>query len=347
MKTKLHKKRLTYRQSGNILIRLLIVVFTALFIYDQLIYRKDFDDLLSSFDQISVGFWSNTLLIITIVLIPINLLFEAIKWKYLIGKLERVSLWNSVVGVLAGISVSMIMPNRVGDYLGRVFILKTADRIQAVLSTILGSLAQLLTTLIIGLIASVFYFPEYFDISENLNLWMYIGYIMVALTTISIMIFIYLNFSFFSIIIRRISGKYYKKIEKYAEVFSWYSQQELLNVLLLSITRYVVFSMQFFLLLLVFNVKINYLEAMMLIAIVYFLMTIIPTIALTEIGVRGSVSLFVFSYHFELFGSWSPELAIGVVSASSLLWIFNLVIPAIIGTGMVFSLRFFRKSNGN
>ena len=89
MKTKLHKKHLTYRQSGNILIRLLIVVFTALFIYDQLIYRKDLEDLLSSFDQISVGFWSNTLLIITIALIPVNLLFETIKWQYLIGKLEK------------------------------------------------------------------------------------------------------------------------------------------------------------------------------------------------------------------------------------------------------------------
>ena len=85
----------------------------------------------------------------------------------------------------------------------------------------------------------------------------------------------------------------------------------------------------------------------MLIAVIYIFMAIIPTIALTEIGVRGSVSLYVFQHHIEALGIWSPEIAVGVVSASSLLWIFNLVFPAIVGTIFVFSLRFFRKSNGN
>jgi|TARA_B100001964_G_C13941195_1_gene468998 hypothetical protein len=76
-------------------------------------------------------------------------------------------------------------------------------------------------------------------------------------------------------------------------------------------------------------------------------MTIIPTIALTEIGVRGSVSLFVFQHHFEKLGLWNSEIAIGVVSASSILWLINLIFPAIVGTIFVFSLRFFRKRNDN
>ena len=239
------------------------------------------------------------------------------------------------------------MPNRVGDYLGRVFILKKADRLQAVLSTVLGSIAQLITTLILGTTALVFYFPEYLDISIRFNFWIYMGTIMASIIAIFVMILSYLNFSVFSIIIRKISGKYYQRIEKYSEVFSWYSQRELLNVLLLSIFRYLVFSMQYYLLLSVFNVPVSYMHSMMLIAVVYFAMTIIPTIALTEIGVRGSVSLYIFQHHFELLGSWSPEIAMGVVSASSILWLFNLVLPAAVGTAFVFSLKFFRKNNGN
>ncbi|NQU31646.1 MAG: flippase-like domain-containing protein [Bacteroidetes bacterium] len=338
MKTKLRK---TY----NIRIRLLVVVITIVFLYDQLFHRKDLSYILYDFNSIASGLWSDLILITVLALLPVNILIESIKWKYLISKIEKVSLWNSIKGVFAGISVSMIMPNRVGDYLGRVFILQKADRIQAVLSTILGSFAQLLTTLILGLIASIFYFPEYFDIGFGLNFWMYVGFIMVTLTAATTMVLAYLNFSVFSIIIQRISGKYYNKIEKYAEVFSWYNQRELFNVLVLSILRYVVFSFQFFLLLRVFNVGIDYLEAIMLIAIIYFLMTIIPTIALTEIGVRGSVSLYVFQHHFEALGLWSPELAVSVVSASSLLWLFNLVIPAVVGALFVFSLKFFRKNN--
>lgn len=347
MKTKLRKKNLVGRKTGNILIRLTVVVFTIVFIYDQLIYRKDISSLIEDFNLITDGFWTNVLLFIAFGLIPINLLIESFKWRYLIGKLEKVSFLKAVKAVFAGITVSMIMPNRVGDYLGRVFILKKADRLQAVLSTILGSLAQLLTTLIYGLIALVLFFPEYLDISIRFNFWVYVGVIISAIAAIFTLVFAFLNFSIFSVLIRRISGRYYGVIEKYSEVFSWYNQQELLNVLLLSMLRYMVFSLQFFLLLQVFGVKIDYFAAMILIAVVYFLMTIVPTIALTEIGVRGSVSLYVFQHHFEYVGLWNPEIAIGVVSASSVLWLFNIVLPAVIGSGFVFNLKFFRKTNGN
>ncbi len=335
------------RKTYNILIRLAVAIFTIVFLYDQLFYRKDISKVFEAFSNISIEFSLNILLVITLILFPLNILLESIKWKYLIDKLETITNYNSIKGVLAGISVSLIMPNRVGDYLGRVFILKKADRLQAVLSTILGSLAQLLTTLIFGLIALIFYYPEYINIYDGLNIWLYIGFILMVIIVIFIMIFIYLNFSFFSIIIKKISGKYYMKIEKYAQVFSWYNQKELLNVLLLSMSRYAVFSLQFYLLLQFFGITINYFAAMMLIAVIYLLMAIIPTIALTEIGVRGSVSLFVFQHHFEKLGLWNSEITISVVSASSILWLINLIFPAIVGTIFVFSLRFFRKKNGN
>ncbi len=262
-------------------------------------------------------------------------------------KLERISIYTALKGVLAGISVSMIMPNRIGDYLGRVFILKKADRFQAVLATILGSLAQLLTTIIIGLIGVILFIPDYFNINIVLNYWIYIGIIMGVVITIVVLVFFYLNFSVFSVIIKKISGKYYDKIQRYSNVFSWYNQKELMNVLLLSIFRYLIFSMQFYLLLKVFGVGIDYPVAMMLISIVYLVMAIIPTVALTEIGVRGSVSLYIFKQYFDTLDKWQPEVSLGVLSASSFLWLCNLILPAILGAGFVFSLKFFRKSNGS
>ncbi|MBT7622345.1 MAG: hypothetical protein HN593_07945 [Lentimicrobiaceae bacterium] len=340
MKTKLRK---TY----NIIIRFSVVAFTAIFIYDQLVFRKDINPLIDYFDNITYGFWSDFMLISVLLLIPLNILLEGMKWQYLMIKLEKISIYTAVKGVLAGISVSMIMPNRVGDYLGRVFILKKADRFQAVLATILGSLAQLLTTIIMGLIGIILFIPDYFIISTGLNYWIYLGIIMGVVIAIAVLVFIYLNFSVFSVVIKKISGKYYNKIQRYSQVFSWYNQKELMNVLLLSIFRYLIFSMQFYLLLKVFGVGISYPVAMMLISIVYLMMAIIPTVALTEIGVRGSVSLYIFKQYFETTGGWQPEVAVGVLSASSFLWLCNLILPAIIGAGFVFSLKFFRKSNGS
>lgn len=340
MKTKLRK---TY----NNVIKVTVVILTVFFLYDQLIIDKDLSSITDVFTNFDSSFLNLIFISIAVLLIPANILLESFKWQYLISKLEYVNIGNSVKAVLTGITVSMIMPNRIGDYLGRVFILKKADRLQAVLSTILGSLSQLITTIIFGLIAIIFSYPEYIDIKGNINTWLYIGTIFLIIAIIAISVFAYLNFSVVAEILKKISGRYADKIDKYASVFSWYDSHELLKVLLISMLRYIVFSLQFFLLLRFFDVPVSYPISMMLVAVVYIFITLIPTIALTEIGVRGSVSLFVFRHHFELLGLWNQEMAVMVVSASTILWLFNIILPAIAGTFFIFNLKFFRKTNGN
>lgn len=338
MKTKLRK---TY----NNLIKVTVVILTVFFLYDQLIIDKDLSSITEVFANLDSSLLNLIFISIAILLIPANVLIESFKWQYLISKLEHVNIWNSVKAVLTGITVSMIMPNRVGDYLGRVFILKKADRLQAVLSTILGSMSQLITTIIFGLIAIIFSYPEYINIEGSINAWLYIGTIFLIIITIAISLFTYLNFSVVAEILKKISGPYAEKIDKYASVFSWYNSRELLKVLLLSMLRYMIFSLQFFLILKFFDVPVSYPISMMLVAVVYIFITLIPTIALTEIGVRGSVSLFVFRHHFELQEIWNQDMAVLVVSASTILWLFNIILPAIVGTFFIFNLKFFRKTN--
>jgi len=286
-------------------------------------------------------------IVLLLVLVPVNWLIESVKWKLLIKKLETISLSNAYKAVLTGISVSIFLPNRIGDYLGRVFILKKADRLQATLSTILGGLSQLLTTLLFGLLALAIALSRFFDFSDSFSLWSYIGIVFAILIVVSAMLFIYLNFSTFSTIIKTISGKEYPRIQKYSQVFSWYHAKELFHVLLLSMLRYLLFSFQFYLLLILFSVPISYLTAMILISIIYLMMTVIPTIAMTELGVRGSVSLYVFSYYFAPDGLWSEAMKQAVVAASSLLWLINLALPALVGAFFVFKLRFIRNNHAN
>jgi len=285
-------------------------------------------------------------LLFAILLFPVNQLLEAFKWQYLMKKLEEVSLWTSTKAVLTGISVSMFMPNRVGDYFGRIFVLRKANRIQAVLATIIGSMAQLLTTILYGCLAVVFFFPWYWNLGNRLNLWFYLGLVLMILVLLFMLIFAYLNFASFSVIIKRVSGRFYEKIKKYSEVFALYEARNLLLILLISTLRYIVFSFQFYLLLKAFNVPVNYYSAIVLIGLIYLAMTIIPTIALTELGVRGSVSLFVFGLYLNPTGLWTENAGVGVVSATSVLWLINLAIPALLGVIFVYSLRFFRKTNG-
>jgi len=335
MKTKLRK---TY----NIIIRLVIIILAAYFLYDQLFHRKDLDSLPDIFRSFSDNTGFYFLITVVVLLTPVNLSLETIKWRFLISKLEKVSFWNAFKAVLTGISVSMFMPNRVGDYFGRIFILKKADRFQAILSTVLGSMAQLITTLLFGFVSIAFLFPQYFPM-DNVNFWLYAGLLILLVITAFTIVFAYLEFAAFTDILKRITGREYNRIKKYAQVFSWYSSGDLWKILLLSIGRYFIFSFQFFLLLIAFGVDVNYFQAMMLIGMVYLLMTIIPTIALTEIGIRGSVSIYVFETWLQIHNRFTNASALSVVSASTGLWLLNLVLPALAGIIFVFSLKFFRK----
>jgi len=78
------------------------------------------------------------------------------------------------------------------------------------------------------------------------------------------------------------------------DVFSYYSYRELISVILLASIRYFIFTAQFYLLLILFDVPVSYSMAMILVSMTFFVMAVVPTIALTEIGVRGAVATFFF-----------------------------------------------------
>ena len=63
-------------------------------------------------------------------------------------KEENVSLWLSIKAVFLGITVSIFTPNRVGEFWWPRFCLEKANRIKAILITILGNMGQLLATII-------------------------------------------------------------------------------------------------------------------------------------------------------------------------------------------------------
>jgi hypothetical protein len=149
-----------------------------------------------------------------------------------------------------------------------------------------------------------------------------------------LIVFLFLNAPLLSTILSKI--KFLSKYEKYNEVFSFYNIDELAKVLWYSVARYAVFTTQFFILLQLFDVNIAYADAIVLIMIMLFAISIIPTITIiTEIGIRGSVAL-------ALFGLLSANVA-GIFSATFVMWIINLLFPALLGTIFIFTLKFFRK----
>ena len=322
------------RKTIGFLLKIGIVAFALFFLYQQITSKSSAEQF--DIDQILLILKKNFLVIgVVVIMMFLNWFLEALKWRFLILKIEKVSIKRSVRAIFSGITVSAFTPNRVGEYGGRVFCLEKADRIQAVLITVIGSMAQLVTTIVFGSIGILLLpnlMPEFDAILSQFVFAYPIMLFMIVLLNV-LLVSLFLNASVFSVVLSKF--KFLKKYSKYNEVFSFYNSQELLEVLIYSVARYLVFTAQFFILLQVFGVEISYINAMILIVTMLFVISVIPTIAITEIGVRGSVALF-------LFGLVSAN-AVGILSATFVMWVINLLFPALIGTIFIFSLKFFRK----
>ena len=309
----------------SIIIKIVIVFFSFYFIYHQLVENKSFEELDISVLKDTVK--KNKVYLVGVILMMfLNWLVEALRWSYMICKIENISIMTSFRAIFTGITVSTFTPNRIGEYGGRVFCLEKGDRIKAVFITVLCSMSQLLVTILYGSISLFILFDE----------------ILIDKTFLSVSLLILLNlfllFSYFNIShIVNFLGKFklIKSFKKYLEVLVMYNYKDLIIAFIYSNTRYFIFSLQFIILLHVFGINISFMDAILSVMLIFFFITITPTITIAEIGVRGSVAIFVLG----LFSSND----IAILSSTTLLWLINLIIPAIIGSFFIFSLKFFRS----
>ena len=83
-------------------------------------------------------------------------------------------------------------------------------------------------------------------------------------------------------------------------------------------------------------------QCMLVIPVIYLVLAAIPTVALAELGIRGSVSVFLFGL-LSGTGGLDAETTLAVVSASTLIWFINIAVPSLAGVLVVFRLKFFRR----
>lgn len=309
-----------------------MLVLTFWFIYDRIFSTKNIEEISQYFESHVLSGSKLWMLLLAIGLMLANWGLETYKWRGLILKIENIGFLQAFKAVLSGVTVSVFTPNRIGEYAGRVVYINEGDRIKAALITVISSVSQLIITLLVGAFCLLFYFESYqLDVVGNLSI--YIGVqLYVVFFVLTILTFI--NTSFLSIILSRI--KFLNdRFKKYIEVFSYYSQGDLIKVLGISLLRFLVFSVQYYLLLAFFDVDIGLLQACILIPVYFITLTAIPTITLAELGVREVVSITIFSA--------VSTNEIGMVSTSFTIWVINLAIPAIVGVVFVLRAKLFKE----
>jgi len=276
--------------------------------------------------------------ILVIVLMLANWSCEALKWRVLVGHIQRISFVTAFKAILSGLSVSLAMntPNGSGEYIGRILYVKQGNRLRAITLTLVGSISQLIVTMVLGTIGLFLLRDKFYNAtSDTFHLSFHlidaIAYGAVAFTTF--LVGVYFELSWLVKLLERIPfvKKYSFFIQK-LEDFRW---QELLKVLIISTLRYCVFVVQYLLLLQVFNVSIPIFTAFWVITIMFLALAVVPTIALAELGVRGRISIF-------LFGMYSTN-TLGIIFTASAIWLINLVVPALAGSLFILGIKLFRS----
>jgi uncharacterized membrane protein YbhN (UPF0104 family) len=293
----------------NLLVRILIGVSAVWYIYLKLN-----DEFFYNFKQIHSQKIVYSAILLTGLLLFLNWGIEAMKWRYSIRKVEKISIRKAFNLTLTGITLGIITPNRIGEIPARALLLNKKVFGELTLKTLVSSFSQVVITFFIGIIGLIV-IQNKFDF--QLNTFLLDSFLFILLFLILV---VYFKIGSLQKLINKVI--YFRKKQLFLAL-SDYSFSELLNLLGFSFLRYVVFSFQFWLVLTAFGVNLLTIEEILLIPVCFLFASIIPTILISEIGVRGSVALFVFGI--------VSDMDIQIILASVLLWLINVALPALIG----------------
>lgn len=255
-------------------------------------------------------------LLVIILLLPVNWFLETAKWKKLISASEKISWGQAWSAVLAGLAIGSATPNRVGEFAGRIFQLKSTPLRDGIVFTLVSSFMQVIVTIAFGVLGLLMTDPDKYLHSDKAFMWT------VAVVGVGCVIVAYA---------RTARGK----IGEYLQALRKIDGTVLRTVLGLSTLRYIVYSIQFYLMLRLCGVEGTPMELCWAIAVNYLAVTIIPSVMFSEMIVRGTVATGVIG---GLCGN--PGAA---ALAAIVLWMINVGLPAMIGLFFIKNISFFGK----
>jgi uncharacterized membrane protein YbhN (UPF0104 family) len=314
-------KAISYKTKQLLLVLLKfgLVVAAFYFIYHKLFQSSTFnlDDLLHIVTTFSAI--SSFAVIFLLTLSVLNWYFEIMKWQTLVECVSKLTFNHAKAQTLAALTASLLTPNRIGDYGAKAMYYEPNLRKKIMFLNLIGNSAQMGITTILGVVGVV-YFTLHFQPTLN-----YTGIFIWAtafIITISGLIWTFKANWF---------GKKRKAFNKLIHFINTISKKTILKTVLFYLLRYLIFSFQFYYLLSLFDVNLSYIDAMVAISTMYLLSSIIPSIFIFDVIIKGGVAVYVFG----LLGVPEPI----ILSVVTFMWILNFVLPSMIGSYHVLQFK--------
>lgn len=271
--------------------------------------------------------WQNLLKgILVVVLIVVNWGFEAKKWQILAHRIEKISFIEAFKGVLIGLSLGFITPANLGDFAGRIWKFKNGKRVESIGAVLLNNGIQFYITLFFGLLG----FLRFLFFTHQLSLWTNILLLLLMVFSLLLGIFVYWNKQILKTIILKIP--LIRRFEGSITIMEQYTNTEILTALWWGCLRYLTISLQFVLVLTIFRIKVDYMDLWAITFLIFLVKTAVPALNfLSDLGVREYSALYFFSFYAVS----TPS----IITATFVLWLLNILLPVLIGSYFMLTLR--------
>jgi hypothetical protein len=256
----------------------------------------------------------------------VNWLLEAIKFKLLISIEKIITLKTALKAVYVGNFTAFFTPDRLGTFIGRIFILKGIGKLKITALTAVGNLSQLIVTISFGLLAlfCLTFIEHPFSFIDNTMLKAFQCIFFILLIVV---MSIYMNPSLLFKILGKV--KYFNSYILRLAALKNINFVLKLKVLWLSFLRFLVFYSQYVLIIKFLSIDFNTIDCLIFVGLLYGIVTFIPSPFLGNFGTREALALYLTS-----------ATAIGVLGPfiSFSVWLINVGISTIIG-GVILSFN--------
>ena len=249
--------------------------------------------------------------------------------------LQTISFTKSLQAIFSGCAVTIITPNRMGEFGGRILFAAPEHRLRAVTISIIGSISQTLITFIMGCLALFYLKDQTFTFQSNAaDAFIHHPFVLFSSIIITLMLAVlFFKENWIWHLFQR--SPRINKWVRYLSISDLYTHKNLLRIFLYSFLRYGIFILQYQIMLKVMHIDLSPVYFITLTGVFFLGMALAPTFGFIELPVRAELGI-------SIFGLCTNNI-IGLQAATLGIWLINIVIPAVIGLFIILFTKYQSK----
>lgn len=298
-------------QFFSLVLKVLVVLAAVSFIWYKVTNdeQMDFYRFLEILNRYRIFSFTN--IVVLVIFSILNWYFEILKWQTLSSHVRENSFKAATRESLASFTAAIFTPSRIGEYGAKCLYYTRKAWRKIVFLNFLGNMSQLFATYLFGVAGLLFLIT-----TLDLPLPVFNAVLVTGLLLAPFLLyFIMKKF--------RIRLKGYS-VQRLEESFHKVSREIRWKTFIFASLRYLIFTHQFYFLLLQFQVDVSYPLLISAVFSTYILASIIPTMIIFDAFIKGGFAVWIFGF------LQVPQII--VLSIVLTVWILNFGLPGLAGS---------------